>query len=41
MKEIYSKPVVEVEKFQTVEILTVSGTDLTVPGTEENIGQDD
>lgn len=36
MKEIYSKPVVEVEKFQTVEILTVSGT-----GTEENIGQDD
>ncbi len=34
MKEIYSKPVVEVEKFQTVEILTVSGT-------EENIGQDD
>lgn len=34
MKEFYSKPVVEVEKFQTVEILTVSGT-------EENIGQDD
>lgn len=34
MKEIYSNPVVEVEKFQTVEILTVSGT-------EENIGQDD
>lgn len=38
MKEIYSKPVVEVEKFQTVEILTVSGTGT---GTEENIGQDD
>lgn len=37
MKEIYSKPVVEVEKFQTVEILTVSGPS----GTEENIGQDD
>lgn len=35
MKEVYSKPVVEVEKFQTVEILTVSA------GTEENIGQDD
>lgn len=31
MKEIYSKPVVEVEKFQTVEILTVS------EGTEENL----
>lgn len=27
MKEIYSKPVVEVEKFQTVEILTISGTE--------------
>lgn len=32
MKEIYSKPVVEVEKFQTVEILTVSGG-----GTEETV----
>lgn len=30
MKEIYSKPVVEVEKFQTVEILTVSGTEETL-----------
>ena len=29
MKEIYSKPVVEVEKFAEVEILTVSD-----PGTE-------
>lgn len=27
MKEIYTKPVVEVELFKAVEILTVSGTE--------------
>ncbi len=32
MKEIYTKPVVEVEMFKAVEILTVSQT----TGTEEN-----
>lgn len=33
MKEFYSKPVVEVEMFNAVEVLTISGT-------EENIGDD-
>lgn len=34
MKEIYTKPVVEVEMFKAVEIMTVSYTDGT--GTEES-----
>lgn len=37
MKEIYSKPVVEVEMFNAVEVFTVS---TTLGGTEENIGDD-
>lgn len=27
MKEFYSKPVVEVEKFQTVDVISTSGTE--------------
>lgn len=34
MKEIYSKPIAEIEKFQSVDILTASG-DLPGTGTEE------
>lgn len=34
MKEIYSKPIAEIEKFQSVDILTLSG-DVPDPGTEE------
>ncbi len=34
MKEIYSKPIAEIEKFQSVDILTTSG-DLPGTGTEE------
>ncbi len=33
MKEIYSKPIAEIEKFQSVDILTLS--DPTGSGTEE------
>ena len=40
MKEIYSKPVVEVEKFAEVEILTISNGD-PLPGTEMGSGDDD
>lgn len=32
MKEIYSKPIAEIEKFQSVDVLTLSG------GTEPGIG---
>ena len=32
MKEIYSKPIAEIEKFQSVDILTLSGE--PDPGTE-------
>ena len=35
MKEIYTKPVVEVELFTAVEILTVSYTQIS--GTEEGV----
>lgn len=27
MKEIYSKPIAEIEKFQSVDVLTLSGTE--------------
>lgn len=35
MKEIYTKPMAEVEEFSTVEVLTTSGSGLT-PGGNEN-----
>lgn len=38
MKEIYSKPIAEIEKFQSVDILTTSGETVTTPGTDEGQG---
>lgn len=38
MKEIYSKPVVEVELFKAVDVLTLSQE--TTTRTEENLGED-
>lgn len=44
MKETYSKPMMDVEEFSTVEVLTVSGggsEDVTASGIEEGNGISD
>lgn len=41
MKEIYSKPIAEIEKFQVVDVLTLSDEPITEPTTtEEGTGDD-
>lgn len=34
MKEIYSKPIAEIEKFRVVDVLTTSGEEVTEPTTD-------
>lgn len=39
MKEIYSKPIAEIEKFQSVDVLTTGSTGtIDPPGTDEGQG---
>lgn len=38
MKEIYSKPIAEIEKFQAVDVLTDSTEQIDPPNTEQGQG---